>query len=243
MIKRVMKFVKNLLNRLRGKPKSARKKILQRYNQDVKIYTPLDFSVEEDIPAPPSKETYSDKAINIKNTSDLEKLLIKLNNLNDFEEFQRKTPLQWVNVQLDRVRDVIKKLTLPQNFEDEELNFNVAKKVREISEIMLEIFQNSNSPTQLDEDSRSNLKNLVENYLKNVGVEKTIFNPGELYDDWASLNMQNSYQIISTNKRDLHGRIAEVEVQPHVIYYFGDTGDVERLIFGGICKAYKFKEV
>ena len=242
-IKFIIDFIKKLLNRLcGGKPKRSGKEILKSHGRQTttymppKIYSPpVEVEVTEKISVEPPQEKF---VIDIKDSASLENFLRKLNNLKTFEEF---LPLQWVSVRLERVRSALKKISPNPNFDDDELNFKLAKTVRDVAENMLDIFQNSNSSRDLNDISRKRLKNLVENYLENIGVEKENFSQGDSFDDWAKLNMINSFDTITTDNPALNGKIAEVEIQPHVIYYIGDAGDVEKINFGGLCKVYKFK--
>ena len=248
----IFKYVKNLLNRLRGKPKRTPRKILQSHNRRAEISTPpveistppVEIDVVENVPAETSHEDFQDEfqnklVIDIKNVEDWENFIGKLNDLRGFEEFLFDKPLQWLSVQINRVREVLKKLSTPTDFSDDELNFNLAKKVRNVTEFMLDIWQSSISAKDLDENSRVRLKNLVEKYIEKIGVDTENFQPGDSFDDWAKLNMSNSFNQIATTDITAVGKIAEVLIQPHVIYYIGENGDVEKIIFGGYCTTYK----
>ena len=245
----IFKRVKNLINRLRGKPKRTPRKILQSHNRNFETYAPqkistpnVEVDVVEDIPVEvesPHEDFQNKFVIDIKDSAAWENFIGKLNDLHGFKEFLFETPLQWVNVRLDRVRDVLKNLSTPTDFTDDELNFKLAKNVRKVAENMLEILQNTSTTKNLDENSRKKLRNLVEKYLEKIGVDKKNFQRGDSFADWAKLSMQNSFQLIVTDDPDLIGKIVDVDIQPHVIYYVGETGDVEKLIFGGLCTAYK----
>ena len=247
-----MSILKDLLKRLRKfffgyEEKPSRKKLLSKNRQKFetsapkKIYEPP-IEVAEKIPEKSPIDNFSDKfIIDIKDGADLKIFLDKLNDLRDFEKFLFEMPWQWVNVRLGRVRNILKKISPNQNFDDDELNSKLANNVRAVAQNMLDIFQNSTSSRDLNEDSRKNLKSLVENYLEKIGVDKIIFKQGDSFDDWAKLNMPLSFLIIETDNSDLAAKIANIEIQPHVIYYRGDTGDVDKINFGGLCKVYKFK--
>ena len=181
-------------------------------------------------------------AINIKTLEDWQNIFNKLSDLQKFNDFINNFPLQWLKVRLDRVRGDLEKMQPPTNFDDEELNFNVAKKVRSIAEKMLEIYQNCNNSTELDDLTKQNLNSLVEQYLSNLCIEQKNFSAGDNFDDWANLAMQNSFTIQTTNDRSLHNTIKNVEVQPRIIYYINDIQEVDKFIFGGLCSAYKFEE-
>ncbi len=244
----IFKRIKNFLNRLRGKPKRTPRQILQSHNRRVETYTPpveintpVEVDVVENIPVEPSYEDFQDKlVIDIKSVEDWENFVGKLNDLRDFEKFLFDKPLHWVTVQLNRVRDVLKNLSTPTDFSDDELNFKLAKKVRDVTEFMLNIWQSCTSAKDLDENSRVRLKNLVEQYVEKIGVDKKNFQPGDSFDDWAKLNMAaGSFSQTATDDINLVGKIASVTIQPHVIYYVGENGDVEKIIFGGYCTTYK----
>lgn len=250
----IFKRIKNLINRLRGKPKRTPRKILQSHNRRVETYTPpveIDtppVDVVENISVETSHEDFhedfqdkfQDKlVIDIKNVEDWENFVSKLNDLRGFEEFLFDKPLQWLSVQISRVRETLKKLSTPNDFSDDELNFNLAKKVRDVTEFMLNIWQSSTSAKDLDENSRAQLKNLVEQYIEKIGVDKENFQPGDSFDDWAKLNMSSSFNQIATTDITAVGKIASVTIQPHIIYYIGENGEVEKIIFGGYCTTYK----
>lgn len=244
----IFKRIKNLINRLRGKPKRTSRQILQSHNRRVETYTPpveintppVEVDVVENIPVEPSYEDFHNKlVIDIKSVENWKNFIDKLNDLRDFEEFLFDKPLHWVTVQLNRVRDVVKNLSTPTDFSDDELNFKLAKKVRDVTEFMLNIWQSSTSAKDLDENSRAKLKNLVEQYVEKIGVDKENFQPGDSFDDWAKLNMSSSFNQIATTDITAVGKIASVTIQPHVIYYVGENGDVEKIIFGGYCTTYK----
>lgn len=253
ILENIFNYVKELLNRLRGKPKRKPREILQSHNRRVEIYTPpIESDVVENIPAEPSHEDFQDNfqdnfqdefqnklVIDIKDVEAWENFVGKLNDLRGFEEFLFEMPLQWLNVQINRVRETLKKLSMPNDFSDDELNFNLAKKVRDVTEFMLVIWQSSTTSKDLDENSRVRLKNLVEQYIEKIGVDKENFQPGDSFDDWAKLNMSNSFNQIATTDITAVGKIASVTIQPHVIYYIGENGDVEKIIFGGYCTTYK----
>lgn len=251
IIEDVIRFIKDLLKGFRGgKPKPSRKEILQRHNRNFetsapkKIYSPPvedAVDVEKNIPVETPQKKIPDKfVIDIKDNLDFENFLAKLKNLRAFDEFLEETPLEWANVGLDRVRGALKKIPPNPDFTDDELNFKLAKRTREVTEHMLKIFQDSIVSRDLNENSRTKLKNLVEEYLDSVGVDKEIFNAGDSFDSWAKLGMTNSFLAIRTDNPDLGNKLVEVEIQPRVIYYVGETGNVDKLTFGGMCKVYKF---
>ena len=107
---------------------------------------------------------------------------------------------------------------------------------------MLIVYRDAKTTSSLDESSRESLRAIVEDYLAGIGLTKKIFSVGDAFDDWADLGMKDSYEMTFTNDRALSATIASVEVQPHVICYRGDSGELEQLIFGGSCRVYKFKE-
>ena len=225
--------IKNLLERLRGK-KRSHKELLRAYDRAAKPSPPR---VIEPV-APPQEEISVGFVLDIQNAFDMEKYLSVLNNLRGFENFSE---LSWLRVRLDRIRKALSGISAPEDF-DGEFNFKLACKVRGVAEIMLDVFRYAKTSTNLEEGSRRQLCAMAEDYLEKIGVTKKLFSVGDAFDDWADLNMQNSYEVISTNDRALNGKIAAIEIQPHMIFYRSDFGDVEHLIFGGICRVYKFKE-
>lgn len=218
-----------LLNRLRGgRPKRTPQEIARSYNKNIFYNT---------------QEKFSDNVINIKNNLDWQEIFDKLNNLSGFEKFTNNPQFNWVKVRIDRVRGELDKMQMPENFMDEELNFNFAKKIKSVATAMIEIISNCDSATNIDEVGKQNLKNLVENYLIALGITQENFSVGDSFEDWAELNMQNSYLIESTDNRDLHNKIKNVEIQPRIIYYINEFGEEDNFIFGGLCTVYKMKEV
>ena len=233
-------WIKKLLERLRGK-KRLHREILRAHNRAVKkLSTPqITKPVEPPrISEPPQEKILIGFVLDIKNGEDLENYLAKLNNLRGFEEFEN---ISWLRVRLDRIGKILSGLNAPTDF-DGEFNFKLAGKVRGIAEIMLDVYRYAKTSTNISEDSRSQLVDMVADYLEKIGVVKKSFKVGDAFDDWADLNMQNSYEVISTKNPDLNGKIAAVEIQPHIISYRGEFGDVEHLTFGGSCRVYKFKE-
>lgn len=213
-----------LLDRLRGKPKSSPREILQRHGLQV---------------PPPTTE---DSVLDINDAEALKRYVSKLKNLSAFERFYSMPSLGWLSTHLDRVTKELRKLDTPHDF-DEDFNFKLAKKVRDISKHMLNIFRDAKSSGALDERTRIELTALVEDYLANVGVTKKIFHVGDDYTDWANLGMEASLELIATRDRDKDSTIAAIEVYPHEIRYRNENGDVDQMTFGGLCKVYKFKEV
>lgn len=230
-----------LLNRLRGgRPKRTPQEIARSYNKSIFYHKQENFSIVQD--ENKNSASMSENVINIKNHSYLQEIFDKLNNLSGFEEFTNNPQFNWVKVRIDRVRGELEKMQPPENFEDEELNFNLAKKIKSVATAMLEIISNCDSATNIDTVGKQNLKNLVENYLTALGIEQKNFFAGDSFEAWAELNMQNSYLIESTYDYNLHNKIKNVEIQPRIIYYINEFGEVDKFIFGGLCTAYKFKE-
>ena len=235
-------WIKKLLERLRGK-KRSRKEILRAHNRAIKkstppqINKPIDSTISHE-PPPPQEKILIGFVLDIKNAEDFGNYSAKLNNLRGFEEF---SSLSWLRVRLERINKNLSGLNAPEDF-DGEFNFKLAGKVRDVAKIMLEIYSYAKSSTNISEDSRRQLIGMVEDYLSTVGLTEKTFKVGDAFDDWADLNMQNSYEVISTNNHDLNGKIASIEIQPHIIFYRGEFGDIEQLTFGGSCRVYKFKE-
>ena len=90
--------------------------------------------------------------------------------------------------------------------------------------------------------SQIKMENKSAELAKKVEELEKKFSPGDSYDDWANLSMKEPATVVSTAERALHFKIVSVEVQPHVINYRDERGETEQLIFGGLCKIYKFKE-
>ena len=259
----------NLLNRLRGKPKrtpqETRQKMARRSNKNISHDVQKNFSVvheennffsslnenisydmQKNFSVAHEENNFSvpmnENVINVKNIYDWQKIFDKLNNLNGFEEFLNSNNFSWVKIRIDRVREELEKMKTPENFDDEDLNFNLAKKIKSVAIIMLEIFSDCNKSTNLDEITKQKLNNLVENYLTALGIKNENFSAGDSFDDWAELSMERSFLTVSTNDRNLHNKIKDVEIQPHIIFYISDVGEVDKFIFGGMCSVYKFKE-
>ena len=117
------------------------------------------------------------------------------------------------------------------DFANEEFNFKLAGKVRDVTSNMLSVHRDAKTASSLNE-----------NYLAAIGLTKKIFSVGDAFDDWADLGMKDSYEVTYTNDRALSATIAAIEVQPHIISYHDESGEPEQLIFGDSCRVYKFKE-
>lgn len=229
--------IKKLLRRLRGRDKRSPKKIIRAHREQTIEQSP------PEVETTPAQEIHYDGfVLDIRNADDMGDYLRKLNDLRGFEKFTRNLSLNWLRVRLDRVGKTLESLSSQNDFEDEEFNFKLAKKVRDVAGVMLDIYRDAKLSSKLDETSRQELRDLVEDYLSAIGLTQKIFKPGDSYDDWTNLEMKESCQIIHTDNREEHSTIAEVEIQPHIISYRGDGGEVEQLIFGGSCRAYRFKE-
>ena len=246
----ILEWITNLLNRLRG---GKVKRNPQALLQDLKNIQSADINNfpegeerqenQQNIFQPvESENNFPEGTINIKTPEDWQNIFNKLSDLQKFYDFINNFPLQWLKVRLGRVHDVLEKMHSPTDFDDEELNFNVAKKLRAVAEIMLEIYHNCIGSTELDDLTKKNLSNLVEQYLSSLCIEQKIFSAGDNFDDWANLAMQNSFTTQTTNDRELHNTIKNVEVQPRIIYYVNDALEVDEFIFGGLCTVFKFEE-
>ena len=237
-LKKIQHLAKILLRRYRDKPAYEYKKISK---------SPVNVSAPKIIPSPSVIEEKKffpqitpKPVIDVKNSYDWQAFFEKLNDLSDFDKFFAETNLSWLRVHLDRVRGVLKKMSMPSDFDNDDLNFELAKKVRDVSQHMLTIFRNAKGSTDLTDNLRKKLINLVEDYLKKNGVEKKIFKRGDSSEDWSALGIPDSIQTKQTENPDLAGTIAEVEVQPCSIgYIVNKNGDVEEIIFGGVCTIYK----
>lgn len=207
------------------------------WREAVKKYNTPDFSSSPVIISTPPPITVTSEeffVIDIHDATDMEKYLAKLQNLESFTAFLQETPLAWAKVRLDRVRRTLNKVREMNNFDDDEFNFNLARKVRDITSIMLDIFSDAkNSPR---------LRALVEEYLSSIGIERLEFNAGDSFDDWAALSMESPIELIITKDRTLNGTLKSVEIQPRVINYRNEHGEVDKFVFGGVCSVYKFKE-
>ena len=242
-------WIKNLLYRLRGgKPKRSPKKIIQSHRPQIKSEPPPWKSVYSPPISEPRREEISEPkkefVLDIRNEADMENYLGKLRNRGAFESFRRDFPFSWLNTHLSRADDVLSKIALLKDFDDEEFNSKLASKVCNLSKHMLDIYKDAENSPQLNENSRQLLRSLVENYLSEIGLTKKIFKVGDAYNDWADLNLDtSSAEIIATDNRALGSTLAAIKIQPHVISYRNEFGEIKQLIFGGLCRAYKFKEV
>ena len=234
-LKKIQHSVDSLSRRYRGKPA---KKIPKRpVNVSAPEIIPSQSVIEEEKFFPQIETTPPKTVIDVKNNRDWQAFFEKLNDLSDFDKFFAETNLSWLRVHLERVRGVLKKMSMPSDFDNDELNFELAKNVREVSKHMLTIFRNAKGSTDLNEHWRNTLINLVEDYLKKNGVEKKFFKRGDSSEDWSALGIPDSIQIKQAENPDWAGTIAEVEVQPCSIGYILN-GYVEEIIFGGVCTIY-----
>ena len=239
-----------LIEKLRGRPKRPPQKILQSHgrknfgdesqNQPTVDEFEPDFNRISNPPTPSDDEKFF--VLDIKNEAELEIYLVKLKSLYGFEKFYAVPSLNWLRVRMDRVTRELNTLNTRRDF-DEDFNFELAKKVRNVAVNMLDIFRDAKNSTQLDENSRTQLMTLVEDYLSEIGLTKKIFHVGDDYTDWADLGMKNSYELIVTPDRAKASTIAAIEIQPHELRYRNtENGDIEKFTFGGFCKVYTFKE-
>lgn len=231
-----------LLRRLRGgrrrsPVKRSPEEILRSCKRQPEFEEPQEFEIE--FPDPPGSGVF---VLNVKNEGDMNNYISKLKALKDFDKFRYNLSLNWLRTRLSRVEKILSDIDSRRNFDNEEFNSNLALKVRDLSKIMLDIYRDAESASQLDADSRRQLRELTENYLSSIGVEKKIFHVGDSFNDWADLGMENSHEQINTSERSLDSTLAEIKIQPHIIYYRGEFGETDSLIFGGICRVYKFKE-
>ena len=269
-LERLLNLLSSLFKSFRGRPKRSPQKVHQKYSPPKsseppkKIFTPPPpeekisapekiFEPEEDFFAPPAEknfsiETFADAprekifVLDIHDAEELENYFARLQNFDSIKNFSSTHHLRWADTRLADAEKVLKKIRAMNDFDDGEFNFKLACKVRDIANYMLEIFSNAKDSPSLDDWSRTQLRNSVEEYLSSVGLVQKKFSPGDSYDDWANLSMKNSVLTVSTAERALHSKIVSVEVQPHVINYRDEQGETEQLIFGGLCKIYKFKE-
>ena len=219
-------MLERLLERLRGKKRSP-KEILQRYRRQTK-------------PEPPPME--NSFVLDIKDANDMKAYLSRLKNLTVFENFLSRSPLPWLRTRLDRVNKILVALDSWNDFANEEFNFKLAGKVRDVALNMLSVYRDAKTTSSLDEISRESLRAAVDDYLAAIGLTKKVFSVGDAFDEWADLGMKDSYEVTYTNDRALSAKIAAIEIQPHIICYRGESGEPEQLIFGGSCRVYKFKE-
>lgn len=246
-----------LIEKLRGRPKRSPQKIMQNYGRkNFDDESPNQTTVDEfepdfnQISNPPTQSNVNEPppveenffVLDIQNEAELEIYLVKLKSLYGFEKFYAVPSLNWLRVRMDRVTKELNALNTRRDF-DEDFNFELAKKVRNIAATMLDIFRDAKISTQLDEFSRRQLTTLVENYLSEIGLTKKIFHVGDDYTDWANLGMKNSYELISTTDPAKASTIAAIEIQPHELRFRNtENGDIEKFTFGGSCKVYTLKE-
>lgn len=233
-------MLEKLLERLRGKKRSP-KEILQRHRRQPKPEPPppmINLFYEPTEP-PPVESSF---VLDIKDANDMKAYLSRLKNLTAFEEFLSRSPLTWLRTRLDRVNKILVALDSWNDFANEEFNFKLAGKVRDIALNMLSVYRDAKTTSSLDEGSRESLRAAVDDYLAAIGLTKKVFSVGDAFDDWADLGMKESPKVTYTDNRTLSATIAAVEVQPHIICYRGESGEPEQLIFGGSCLVYKFKE-
>ena len=235
----MLEKAKKLLRRLRGERRSPQE-ILRAYNRQIK---PAPQSEpEQKISQIKIESSSAQFVLDIRNADDMKNYLAKVNNFSSFEKFVRNPSLPWVRTRLDKVGRISYELSSRNDFDNEEFNFKLAKKIRALAEHMFDIYRDAKSSTRLDENFRQQLCNAVEDYLSRIGLTKKIFNVGDRFDDWADLAMENSYAVVATPNRNLNATIAAIEIQPHIIFYRDEGGAVEQLLFGGFCQVYKFKE-
>lgn len=254
-----------LLRRLRGgrrrsPVKRSPEEILRSCKRQTEFEEPQEFKIEftdiqreeknaeafvpyvKDVINPDEEKFYGMFVLDIKDESDMNNYISKLKALKGFDKFRYNLSLNWLRTRLSRVEKILSDIDSRRDFDNEEFNSNLALKVRDLSRNMLDIYRDTESASQLDADSRRQLRELTENYLSSIGVEKKIFHVGDAFNDWADLGMENSHEQINTSERSLDSTLAEIKIQPHIIYYRGEFGETDSLIFGGICRVYKFKE-
>lgn len=232
-------MLERLLERLRGKKRSP-KEILQRHRRQSTYEPPPTIKPLPEQTKPSTRE--SSLVLDIKDATDMNSYLARLKNLTTFEEFLSRSPLPWLRTRLDRVNKTITALDSWNDFANEEFNFKLADKVRAIASNMLSVYRDAKTTSSLNESSQESLRAAVDDYLAAIGLTKKFFRVGDAFDEWADLSMKESYEMTYTNDRALSATIAAIEVQPHIICYRNESGELEQLIFGGSCRVYKFKE-
>ena len=248
----LIKGVRNLLRLLDGgkSHREIHRKMSTKYKPQVKYTPPPQPDFEEDYSivdigtpsTPPTTPAQEGFILDIRNAAEMEDYLGKLNNLRGFEDFKNNPLTSSVKTRLERVNRILSSLSAYNDFGDEEFNFKLANKIRSLAGHMLDIYKDAKTSTELDENSRQQLMTLVEDYLSGIGVTQKIFNVDDDFKDWAILGMADSQITISTKDRALAGKIAAIEVQPHVIVYRNESNEPTQLIFDGLCRVYKFKE-
>lgn len=238
-LKNLFEKAKKLLRRLRGERRSPQE-ILRAYNRQIKSESQP--KPEQRIAPIKIESSPAEFVLDIRNADDMKNYLAKANDFSGFENFVRNPALDWVKTRLDKVGKILSELSERDDFDNEEFNFKLAKKIRALAEHMLDIYKDAKSSTRLDENSRQQLCATVDDYLSGIGLTKKVFNVGDRFDDWADLAMENSHAVITTPNRNLNSTIAAIEIQPHIIFYRDESGAVEQLLFGGSCQVYKFKE-
>ena len=221
----------NLLRRLRGEKRTPQE-ILKYHRQQNSAPSQETYQPPRETYSPPPPERV-ENFLSISNGAEFDEYLSRLKNISALNEF---TGEAWVRTYLNRAAKNLSEIAAMNDFENDDFNFNLAKKVRAVSKHLLTIYRDARNSTSLDKNFRQNLMNAVENYLAEIGVEKKIFRSGDAFEDWADY----SYGIINTADRALGSKIADVEVQPHMIFYLDDRGEVSELIFGGYCTFYQF---
>lgn len=232
-------MLEKLLEQLRGKKRSP-KEILQRHRRQTKPEPPPMINSFYEPEEPPPME--SSFVLDIKDANDMKAYLSRLKNLTAFEEFLSRSPLTWLRTRLDRVNKILVALDSWNDFANEEFNFKLACKVRDIALNMLDIYRDAKTASSLNDSSRESLRTAVDDYLAAIGLTKKFFSVGDSFDEWADLGMKESSEVTYTNECALSAKIAAIKVQPHILCYRGESGEPEQLIFGGFCQVYKFKE-
>ena len=135
------------------------------------------------------------------------------------------------------------------NFQMSEFDNYTTEKVVNETVRMIQRFMNAldscnreiNNPLKNSAVSQE-LKNLIEEYLKGIGVKSMNFKPGDNYDVWADLGMDGETITEKTFDRSKQNTLKEIYVQPHFLVFIDEHGEKEKRIFGGSCAVYVFEE-
>ena len=238
----LIQTTRNFLNKLLGS--SNKTSIPSRKNIPVTRKLLKNLEEEKNKPAkkiPPVEE--KEIIVEIRNLDDWNKYksrLEKIDKLKNFVAAQGEN-LKWFKIH--KFEDDL------NNFQPSEFdNYTTEKVVNKTAGILQRFMAALDScnreiknPTKNSAVSQE-LKNLIEEYLKSVGVNAMNFKPGDNYDDWADLGMEELPITKKTKYIEKHNTLKEIYVQPHFLYFVNENEQKERRIFGGTCSVYVFEE-
>ena len=225
---------------------AAQQKIIDELQKSPKVVQetpPIKISTPEEI-STPKKNVEQEIILKISDKNSLDDYKKRLQNLEKLKNFSAEHVGKFKWFKIDKIEADIKKLKMPEEFDEYTTGKIVNATIKIFKKFMSALDscdREIKNPAKNSADSQE-LKNLIEEYLKSVGVNAMNFKPGDNYDDWADLGMEELPITKKTKYIEKHNTLKEIYVQPHFLYFVNENEQKERRIFGGTCSVYVFEE-